>query len=697
MRAVKAIFYSVVFMILSANVFSQPYNQAKLGEMTREEILQLSQDDLLEMSMEDLLFLSQKMGISIDELLNMKTTIASKTTLTPRETPGIVSFITEEEIKNSGARDLIDVLRLVPGFDFGYDVQSVIGVGLRGNWVHEGKILMLIDGQPMNELRYYNIPFGNHIPVDQIKRIEIIRGPGSAIYGGNAELGVINIITRSGKDIQGVEISGTYGQMQKSMGRSNMNVNMGSMIKNWDFTAKGFIGEAYRSDQIFTEYIDSLENKIDLSKGGSGIKTRQFNLGASNENLSVRLVYDDYKSRYFYYDYDYLMNIGSFNEFRSLLGEIKYNIKVNDKLNLTPKLNYKYSRPYFEAGYVSNININRYTGAMLLNYQAGKKTTFVAGIEYLIDKGYCIEDSGSFYSTNTRSININNTSVFAEGTFKVNKINIVTGLRTEHNSNYGWAFAPRVGATGVFNKFHFKTLLSSAFRSPAIGNIDASSKIEPEKSFVSEIEVGYRINDNMFVTANVFDIRIKKNIVYFDTGAGVVPIIDWGYINANNSGSDGFELEFKAKYAKGYAAINYSFYTQAFQSLPVSYIVPGHENSALGLSQHKIGFYASYQPVENLSIGPSMTLIGKKYGYSHLDEEGNPAISSFGPYCLFNLSITYNNLLLRGLSINLSAFDILNQKPPFVHPYEGSYCSFPGRSREILLKVTLNTDIFKQR
>jgi outer membrane receptor for ferrienterochelin and colicin len=667
-----------------------------MEKMTREEILQLSQDELLELSMEDLVFLAQKLGISIDELLNMKTTVASKTTLTPRETPGIVSFITEEEIRYSGARDLIDVLRLVPGFDFGFDVDGVIGAGLRGNWVHEGKILMMIDGQSMNELSYYNIAYGNHFPVDQIKRIEIIRGPGSAIYGGIAELGVINIITKSGKDTEGIEVAGTYGQMQKSMGRANITLNSGLTLNKWDISAAGFVGEANRSDQIYQEYIDMPDNTIDLSEGGSGIKTRQLNLGATNEKLSFRMIYDDYKSSYIYYDFDSLVNYRAVNEFRTILGEVKYDLQLTDKLRLIPKINYKYSRPYYEEGFWRNISISRYTGSLLLDYQISHEINLVSGVEFFNDKGSCIEEEGYFYSTNTRSIALNNYSLFAEGNLKMNKLNIVAGIRSEYNTSFGSAFVPRIGITGIFNRFHFKALFSGAFRSPAVGNIDLASKIETEKSFVSEVEVGYRINNNMFITANIFDISIKNSIVYFDTGAAQQPIIDWGYFNADNAGSDGFEIEYKIKYAKVFGTINYSYYTQAFRSLPESYRVPGYENSALGLAQNKLCIYGSYKPIKNLSISPSFTFLGKKYGYNDITDE-HVKIGTYGPYGLLNLSIAYDNLLIKGLSISLSVFDILNQKAPYVHTYEGFYGTYPGSSREFNLKIIFHSEFFRGR
>ena len=83
--------------------------------------------------------------------MNIKTQVASRLDFSAREAPGILTVITREEILNSGARNLIDVLRLVPGLDFGVDVESTLGLGVRGNWAYEGKTLVLVDGQRYNE------------------------------------------------------------------------------------------------------------------------------------------------------------------------------------------------------------------------------------------------------------------------------------------------------------------------------------------------------------------------------------------------------------------------------------------------------------------------------------------------------------------------------------------------------------------
>jgi hypothetical protein len=88
-------------------------------------------------------------------------------------------------------------------------------------------------------------------------------------------------------------------------------------------------------------------------------------------------------------------------------------------------------------------------------------------------------------------------------------------------------------------------------------------------------------------------------------------------------------------------------------------------------------------------------LLGKKYGYNSADEEGNAIIGSFGPSSLLNISITYSGLL-KGMEVSLSAFDLLNQKPPFIQPYNGQFSPYPGRSREILIRLLLSTDLFKK-
>jgi outer membrane receptor for ferrienterochelin and colicin len=228
------------------------------------------------MSLEELLKLKQTAHSSaLEALINSIIGVSSKKPLSLRKSPSVISLVTAEEISRSGARDLIDVLRLVPGFDFGVDVQGVVSIGIRGNWAHEGKVLLLLDGQEQNEILYSNIAFGNHYSVDQIKKIEIIRGPGSAIYGGFAEYAVINIITKDGEDINGVYVSGLYGQMQNTYGRRNLNLSVGKKYKDLNFSLAGLLGQGARSDR---DYTDIYGNSYNLS-GNSQLNPANLNLG----------------------------------------------------------------------------------------------------------------------------------------------------------------------------------------------------------------------------------------------------------------------------------------------------------------------------------------------------------------------------------------------------------------------------------
>ena len=112
-------------------------------------------------------------NLSLEDLINMKTSVASKTLTTTREAAGSVTVITKDEIKQLGARDLIDVLMMVPGFNFASDVDGVVGLAVRGSWASEGKFSLIIDGQEMNDILYSGVPFGNHFPIDQIGRAHV--------------------------------------------------------------------------------------------------------------------------------------------------------------------------------------------------------------------------------------------------------------------------------------------------------------------------------------------------------------------------------------------------------------------------------------------------------------------------------------------------------------------------------------------
>lgn len=126
-------------------------------------------------------------------------TTASKKSQRIGDAPAAVSVITDEDIRLSGATSIPDLLRLVPGVDVVEPNRSQSNVAIRGfNQAFANKLLVMVDGRSIYK-DFYGTVFWNSEPLllSQIKRIEIVRGPGSALYGANAFSGVINIITKT--------------------------------------------------------------------------------------------------------------------------------------------------------------------------------------------------------------------------------------------------------------------------------------------------------------------------------------------------------------------------------------------------------------------------------------------------------------------------------------------------------------------
>jgi outer membrane cobalamin receptor len=277
--------------------------------------------------------------LSLDELLGLEVSVASISARTTREQSAIVSVITAREISASGARDLLDVLWLVPGFNSGVDVEGVTGVGIRGFWAYDGKILITVDGMDITERLYGTVPLGDRIPVDMIERIEIIRGPGSAMYGDNAELAVINIVTK-GPKLDGGFVSGGVGTDGDDVsGRAGAAVGTGNG-DDVHVDIAGFWSTSYRST---SNYTDNDGVVVDLD-GNSDIDALFLNAGMDFKDLHVRMQYDQYEVED---EVQYGWAIPRYdNSFSSFGVSGKYDFELSEVLTISPEIIYNYQEPW---------------------------------------------------------------------------------------------------------------------------------------------------------------------------------------------------------------------------------------------------------------------------------------------------------------------------------------------------------------
>ena len=168
---------------------------------------------------------SKQLGdASLEELGNIQVYSASKHLQSTHDAPSSVTVVTADEIQKYGYRTLADILRSAPGFyvtyDRDYTFVGVRGFGRLGDW--NSRILVLIDGHRINNNVLGQAMLGNEflVDVDLIERVEIVLGPSSSLYGTNAFLAVINVITRTSEQVKDWELSFQTGSFGTYEGRA---------------------------------------------------------------------------------------------------------------------------------------------------------------------------------------------------------------------------------------------------------------------------------------------------------------------------------------------------------------------------------------------------------------------------------------------------------------------------------------------
>ncbi len=614
---------------------------------------------------------------SLEEALNIRTSVASRSEMKLRETPGLVTVITREEIQAMAPRNLADVLKLVPEFDFAVDVQGNLGLGIRGNWANEGKVLLLWDGQSYNETLYSTIQF-DRFPVDQVEEIEIIKGPGSAMYGGHAELGVINIRTRGGKSLRGSAAYAAYGQGRLASARRFGGYSFGRTFPGGEFSVKAHWEESQRSDRRYT---DQSGGSYSLN-GDSALRPRTLNIGAAAGGASARLIIDDFRLR----DRDHfgtVLSTGSGKaEFPSIFAEISHKIRLPWLVVLEPKINYARAMPWLEKDEHDTYDkkTERITAALSASKKFGAALDIAAGGEYFHDgvKVDPITAEDSRYADGRSKERYDNYAFYGEAALRTAPANVTAGARYDKHSRYGSSLVPRIALTRLYGGFNFKAIFSQAFRAPAIENIrlaeDAGGAIRPEKATSVELEAGYKFSEILYFSGNVFQTTIRHPIVFDYSGAET-------YSNYDRTGTQGLGLTAKFKRKAYRAELSYQCYSARSNRVDV-YSVPGRGSYLLGMPRHK-AILNSFLPLgKGLTMNASAAYFGRRY---RMDAPGSAR--PVGGTAVTDLNFLLKDRPLKALSLSLGIKDLFASGLEYLQPYDGGHAPLPAPSREIFLKA----------
>ncbi len=630
------------------------------------------------------------MTLRLEDLLNVEILVASAEPSTVRDAPAVVTVVTREEIQQSGARDLIDALRLVSGFEFGIDIWGVIGVGFRGHWGHEAKIMLAVDGLVLNELMYGNLAFGEHIPVDAIERIEIIRGPGSVIHGNFAELGVINVVTRIGAErtgLRGVLAAGTF---EDGVSRGRIGASYGTALGSESYLGASVFGSNARPS--LRTYTDIFGNSYDMEDDHD---LRALNLGLHYRQGPVRaqFYYDGYRTT-FRDGYDAILPASIGADFISYLGDISCVFTPRPGLTITPVLKAKYQEPWRSTDVPPedfsfyNPTAQQYGATLKMNWDASDTFSLLAGGDYDREEGRYSDEMPYTFSNGKKSIDFRRSAVFAEGYLKTVPAHVTMGLRIEDHSAYNSAVTPRVGITRFFGATHVKLIYNRSFRAPSIEQISFGQDVETEEADVYEMEVGHQFGNVAYLGANIYDIQVHRPIFYFyDTEEEIDT-----FRNLDDLGSRGFELEGRLHGRLGQLTARHSFYTASKRDLDY-YAAPGDDDLFLAFPAHKFTLAAGIHVTHALSVNPSLIWTSARHAYDRYDPETEqPLASKLPAEALTHLYLLYEGLYGGAVDVGLGVYDLFDTNHDFIQPYNGQHAPFPGPGREIVLKVGLDLE-----
>ena len=222
----KIILCATLLVAMACQLFAQ---NKDVSSMTKDDIMKLSYEELLEMPFEDVLHLADVMGVSMDDLfamiMNKSVSSASKKAEDSFKSPLASTVITKAEIRSYGITTIEEALRLIPGMIVQEKTNGMYDVHIRGLnnvpdnqmmlYTENANTLLMIDGRiahnyATGDVNFDILPIG----IEDIERIEVVRGANAALYGPNAVTGVINIITEkpgeNSKELQGNLTMGTH-------------------------------------------------------------------------------------------------------------------------------------------------------------------------------------------------------------------------------------------------------------------------------------------------------------------------------------------------------------------------------------------------------------------------------------------------------------------------------------------------------
>ncbi len=408
--------------------------------------------------------------LSLEELMNESVTSVSKKETKLKESPAAVAVITQEDIRRSGLTSIPELLRTVPGLDVARINGNQWAISSRGfNNQYANKLLVLVDGRAV-----YTPTFGGvfwnaqDVVLEDVDRIEVIRGPGATLWGANAVNGVINITTRSAKETQGGMVStsfGTEGQPSTTVrygGQLATNLFYRAYVKY--FNREGLVDSTGRGTPddwqalrggLRLDWEPSSENKFTLQGDYYGTEAGE---NIHEPNLTPPRFYDS-------------IDTVAHNRGGNVLG--RWTHSFSDTAQLSVQSYYDHVE---QSDGLATVRQDTYDLDLQHRFALGTRQDIVWGVGYRLT---ATEVTPSFFVSAdpaSRQLPLYNVFVQDDITLLPDRLHFTLGSKFEHNDYTGWEIQP--SARLLWTPTEHQTAwaaVSRAVRTPTM--LDTSARV----------------------------------------------------------------------------------------------------------------------------------------------------------------------------------------------------------------------------
>jgi len=491
-----------------------------------------------------------------------------------------VTVITESQIRQMGARNLLDVLKVVPGLGITQTASGIRELEARGiKSTFSERVLIMLNGHPVDQNLFWGGSMWTYddLPIDNVKRVEVVRGPGSALYGANAFLATINILTKDAQDVDGAAVAVGGG----SFGTQQYNALVGKQQGEWHGLANFHYSETDGSDSFIPRDALGQSGRTHLYERRQDF---EWKVGYGKKAvLDGRFISKNTGS--FAGPSAFLSDDTEFNHDNYFL-RLTLEHDFTEQLTLTARA----YRDFFEMDQLLEFRKSQFDrffsdsfktgGELQATYRFNPRNTLIGGFTYESQEQRNVKHEigatpGMLISAPPFTQNTDRAlwGLYIQDLWDIaDSLRVMAGARYDKYSDFGDTFNPRMGFNWEFlSGYSARFSYGTAFRAPTFSElfttnnptVQGNPDLQPES--IDTYEVGLNANwtnrwsSELTLFRNDISEMIGRQISTNSTGVFVQ------YANLNGIQTDGIEMSTQYRFSElSYLAANYTYQDSRF-------------------------------------------------------------------------------------------------------------------------------------